>query len=106
MSFQTDMADGFRQAQAVRAPGVTASCAGKTFPIIPGDLVEMLMLLPDGGGFMEKPTLGFICNEMDNLPEMRSGTILTIDGQSYRIVHVDPGLACPLTNIFCKGVQG
>ncbi len=102
------MSAGFTDAQRTLDSGTgnnTAECNGKPFKIIPGDLAMMLAWLPDGGGAMDTPTFAFQCSQADAPEDLASGAVVVVNEERYVVKIVHPGVANPLINVYCIGVN-
>jgi len=103
MSFQSEIAAGFADAQSVFG-GITASWGSRlAIPIIPGDVATMLTLIE--GGFLEQFSFGFTALETDLPTDAGVGQKLTVAGRQYRVIKITPGLTSPEVLVYCGEVN-
>lgn len=103
MSYQTDMAAGFTDAQVVLG-SITADWLDKhSVPIIIGDIAMMLALLD--GGFLSEFSFGFTCNANDAPVAGAAGDQLAVAGTKYRIIKISNSPSNPLMSVYCKQVD-
>ena len=102
MSFQTDIAAGFADAQATLG-GVTALWSAQTVPIIIGDNAMLLMLVE--GGFLEGFSFGFTCSDAAAPSNAKAGQTLVVDGKTYRVLKISQNPGNPLLTVYCGSVN-
>jgi hypothetical protein len=102
LSFQTDIAAGFNDAQTVLG-GITATWNSATVPIVIGDNSLMITLIE--GGFLEGFAFGFTCKDTDAPGDGRAGNRIAVDGKTYRVLKIMANPGNPLLNVFCGGVD-